>query len=221
MPNVANVGPSAGSTSAHDGSESAGSRACSAAPARAASWPPWVVASSEVGKPETPTRTVGAAARLFIRPSRSDPTLRSSYGDDEIMLLKPPYHQMLATYAHGAAAGAGSVGSGAGGAPAPAGQGPSSSSLVDVQDPLARRSLWVGSVMQRVDGAQCHACGVKAIGTKGGAGTKGSAGKGGHDDSGSGARGKGDDGIGSALAHGKGRRHWDDGDGDDGSLSPM
>ena len=162
---VPKVWSSEASTSAHDGSESAGALACSAAPARTASWPPWDVASSEVERPETLTRTVGATAWPFIKPSRSDPTLLSSYDDD--MLLKPPYHHSLARYAHGAAAGAASVGSGAGGAPAPAGQGPSASSLVHVQGPG----------------------GVNAIGTKGGAGTKGSAGKGGHDDSGSGARG--------------------------------
>lgn len=37
--------------------------------------------------------------RPFLKPSRSDPTLLSSYGDDSAMLLKPPYHHLLAMQA--------------------------------------------------------------------------------------------------------------------------
>merc|ERR550514_2111551 len=32
----------------------------------------------------------------FLKPSRSDPTLLSSYGDDLAMLMKPPYHHVQA-----------------------------------------------------------------------------------------------------------------------------
>jgi len=33
----------------------------------------------------------------FLKPTRSDPTLLSSYGDDTAMLMKRPYHHLLAT----------------------------------------------------------------------------------------------------------------------------
>lgn len=44
--------------------------------------------------------------RPHLKPTRSDPTLLSSYGDDSNMLMKPPYHHLQAVYAseHRAAA---------------------------------------------------------------------------------------------------------------------
>jgi len=54
----------------------------------------------------------------FLKPSRSDPTLLSSYGDDASMMLRPPYHHlqaMIPTQANGllAAGGAAVTASGA------------------------------------------------------------------------------------------------------------
>ena len=42
--------------------------------------------------------------RPFLKPSRSDPTLLSSYGDDSLMLMRPPYHHIQAMYTAGAQA---------------------------------------------------------------------------------------------------------------------
>lgn len=36
--------------------------------------------------------------RPYLKPSRSDPTLLSSYGDDTSMFMKPPYHHIQAMY---------------------------------------------------------------------------------------------------------------------------
>merc|ERR1712232_1060100 len=37
----------------------------------------------------------------LLKPSRSDPTLLSSYGDDQSMLTKPPYHHYRPAMQHG------------------------------------------------------------------------------------------------------------------------
>lgn len=43
--------------------------------------------------------TMPPYVRPMLKPSRSDPTLLSSYGDDTASLLKPPYHHLQAMYA--------------------------------------------------------------------------------------------------------------------------
>merc|ERR550514_2671247 len=48
----------------------------------------------------------------FLKPSRSDPTLLSSYGDDLAMLMRPPYHHVQAMCATGAQGGAGGMAGG-------------------------------------------------------------------------------------------------------------
>jgi len=51
--------------------------------------------------------------RPYLKPTRSDPTLLSSYGDDLTMLMKPPYHHVQAMCATGAGAAAGAAAAGA------------------------------------------------------------------------------------------------------------
>jgi len=46
--------------------------------------------------------------RPFLKPTRSDPTLLSSYGFDKAMLLKPPYHHLKEMYVKQEASAAGS-----------------------------------------------------------------------------------------------------------------
>merc|ERR1719327_1856801 len=62
--------------------------------------------------PSGPPRTAPPYMKPYLKPSRSDPTLLSSYGDDLAMLMKPPYHHVQAMCNPGGAGVAGAGGFG-------------------------------------------------------------------------------------------------------------
>lgn len=112
-------------------------------------------AATDTAAVETPAsgaeKKSGIPSPPYMKPhlkvSRSDPTLLSSYGDDSTMLLKPPYHHLLAAYA-GAAGMPGATGAAAAGASRAANAAPKTAGAQGGPQPATRTRTEASSGQQ-------------------------------------------------------------------------